>query len=285
MPKIWLAPAKINLFLHIIDKRNDGYHNLQTIFQLLDFCDELTFSLRFDGKIKRISGNENIPAKQDLMVKSATILQKKIGTNLGVDIRINKKIPIGGGLGGGSSDAATTLIALNQLWQANLSQKQLLKIGLTLGSDVPVFIAGKSAWAEGRGEILTPMPQPLVYFLLVCPHKRILTEQIFSHKALTTTPPIGKMTPLAMLVNPHNDCLDSAVALESEILAALNYLQGTQNHLHKPQMSGAGCCVFVAFKHEQDAALAKKNLPKKWSGFKAQALNVSPVYHWAVAKR
>jgi len=166
------------LFLHINSKRDDGYHNLQTIFQLLDFYDEINFSVREDGKINRTLGNEDIPLANDLMIKSAKKLQKLSGVNLGVDIRIIKKIPSGGGLGGGSSNAATTLMALNQLWGLELTKQQLIAIGKGIGADVPVFIEGQSSWAEGIGEILYPLNLPKYFYLVVSINKHVSTRNI-----------------------------------------------------------------------------------------------------------
>ena len=278
MSSIWHSPAKINLFLHINSKRKDGYHNLQSIFQLLDFYDELSFNIRQDGVIARTSGNEDVPKDQDLIIKAAKALQTATGTNLGADISVIKNIPAGGGLGGGSSNAATTLIALNQLWSTEYSKQQLSIIGLSLGADVPIFIAGHSAWAEGIGEVLTPIQRPKHYFLVVSINKHISTREIFLHKALTMTPQIGKMSDFSELINPHNDCLEAAIDLEGEILEVLTHLESSDNHLYQPRMTGTGSCVFVEFKHEKDALVALDNLPKHWSGFVAQALNTSPIF-------
>jgi 4-diphosphocytidyl-2-C-methyl-D-erythritol kinase len=187
-----------------------------------------------------------------------------------------KNIPAGGGLGGGSSNAATTLIALNQLWNTGYSKQQLSTIGLALGADVPIFIAGHSAWAEGVGEILTPMSLPNHHFLIVSINKHISTGEIFSHKALTMTPLIGKICDFSELINPHNDCLEAAIDLEGEISEVLTHLKSAKNYLYQPRMTGTGSCVFVEFKHEKDALVALDNLPKQWSGFVAQALNTSP---------
>ncbi len=276
MSSSWLSPAKINLFLHINSKRKDGYHNLQSIFQLLNYYDELTISVRKDGVIARISGNEDIPSEKDLIIKAAQALQKAAGTTDGADISVVKNIPTGGGLGGGSSNAATTLIALNILWDAKFSKKKLAKIGLALGADVPIFIAGHSAWAEGIGEILTPMDLPKHYFLVLSIKKHISTKKIFSHKALTMTPIVGKIHHFSELINPHNDCLEVAIELEVEILEALTHLKLSKNHLYQPRMTGTGSCVFVEFRYEKDALVALNNIPNKWSGFVAQALNSSP---------
>ena len=281
----YLSPAKINLFLHINSKRDDGYHNLQTIFQLLDFYDEINFSVREDGKINRTLGNEDIPLANDLMIKSAKKLQKLSGVNLGVDIRIIKKIPSGGGLGGGSSNAATTLMALNQLWGLELTKQQLIAIGKGIGADVPVFIEGQSSWAEGIGEILYPLNLPKYFYLVVSINKHVSTQEIFSHKALTMTPVQRKMSDFSLVSNPHNDCLDAAIDLEGGIKDALSHLDSTQNHIDIARMTGSGSCVFVAFENESDALIAKKELPSKWVGFVAKAIDKSPLYNWDVAKR
>lgn len=275
--KIWLSPAKINLFLHINSKRKDGYHNLQSIFQLLNYYDELRFSHRKDKLIVRTSGNKNIPLEQDLIIKAAKALQKFTGVNLGVNISVKKNIPIGGGLGGGSSNAATVLIALNQLWKTGCSNHKLAEIGLTLGADVPIFINRRSAWAEGIGEIITPMILPKHYFLVVCINKCISTKKIFSHKALTTSPILGKIVKFSELINPRNDCLEAAIEIEDEIFSALAHLKLSKNYLYQPRMTGTGSCVFVEFEYEKDALVALNNIPKQWSGFVAQALNTSPI--------
>ena len=281
----YLSPAKINLFLHITSKRDDGYHNLQTIFQLLDFYDEIDFSLRDDGKINRISGNEDILISNDLMIKSAKKLKQYRQTNCGVDIKIIKKIPAGGGLGGGSSNAATTLVALNKLWNLKLTNTELISIGKDIGADVPIFIEGRSSWAEGIGEILTPLNLPEYFYLVVSINKQISTREIFSHKALTMSPLQRKITDFSLVSNPHNDCLDAAIDLDSEIKDALMHLNSTRKHVDEARMTGSGSCVFVAFENESDALIAKEELPSKWVGFVAKAIDKSPLYNWDVAKR
>ncbi len=285
MPEVtYLAPAKINLFLHINSKRADGYHNLQTIFQLLDYGDEITFSLRNDGEIKRIYGNETISPDKDLILRSAHTLKKYCETEAGVDIGVIKKIPIGGGLGGGSSNAATVLIALNDLWNLKLPKSELFDIGQTLGADVPVFVNGHSAWAEGKGDILTPINLPRFFYLVVSINKHISTQEIFTHKALTMSPVQRKISDFSLVSNPHNDCLDAAIEMEGEIQQALNHLDSTENHLGVARMTGSGCCVFVAFESKEDAVIAKEKLPSQWSGFVAQAIDRSPTNNWDVAK-
>ena len=285
MPEVtYLAPAKINLFLHINSKRADGHHNLQTIFQLLDYGDEITFSLRNDGEIKRIYGNETISPDKDLILRSAHALKKYSKTVSGVDIGVIKKIPSGGGLGGGSSNAATVLIALNDLWNLKLPKSELFDIGQTLGADVPVFVNGHSAWAEGKGDILTPINLPRFFYLVVSINKHISTQEIFTHKALTMSPVQRKMSDFSLVSNPHNDCLDAAIEMEGEIQKALNHLDSTENHLGVARMTGSGCCVFIAFECKEDAVIAKEKLPSQWSGFVAQAIDRSPTNNWDVAK-
>ena len=280
----YFAPAKINLFLHINSKRVDGYHNLQTIFQLLDYGDEITFSLRNDGEIKRIYGNEAISPDKDLILRSANTLKKYSKTVSGADIGVIKKIPTGSGLGGGSSNAATVLIALNDLWNLKLPKSELLDIGQTLGADVPVFVNGHSAWAEGKGDILTPINLPRFFYLVVSINKHISTKEIFTHKALTMSPVQRKISDFSLVSNPHNDCLDAAIELEGEIQQALNHLDSTENHLGIARMTGSGCCVFIAFENKEDAVIAKEKLPSQWSGFVAQAIDRSPTNNWDVAK-
>ncbi len=281
----YLSPAKVNLFLHLTSKRSDGYHNLQTIFQLLDYGDEIEFNERDDGQINRIYGNEDISPDSDLIIKSAHMMKKLAPSNSGVDIGITKKIPLGGGLGGGSSNAATTLIALNQLWDLKLTKKELISIGQEIGADVPVFIDGRSSWAEGIGEILFPLNLPEYFYLVVSINKHISTQEIFRHKGLTMTQVQRKITDFSFVSNPHNDCLDAAIDLESEIGDALNHLNRTENHIDQARMTGSGSCVFVTFENENDALSAKNELPSKWFGFVAKAINKSPLYDWDVAKR
>ena len=281
----YLSPAKVNLFLHITSKRNDGYHNLQTIFQLLDYGDEIEFNKRNDGQINRIYGNEDVSTDADLIMQSALKMQKLAPSNSGVDIGVTKKIPLGGGLGGGSSNAATTLIALNKLWNLGLQKKELISIGKKIGADVPVFIDGRSSWAEGIGEILSPINLPKYFYLVVSIKKHISTQEIFRHKALTMSPLQRKITDFSLVSNPHNDCLDAAIELESEIKDALMHLNLTENHIDQARMTGSGSCVFVAFENENDALIAKDELPSKWLGFVAKAINQSPLYNWDVAKR
>ncbi|RTZ65891.1 MAG: 4-(cytidine 5'-diphospho)-2-C-methyl-D-erythritol kinase, partial [Aquificaceae bacterium] len=180
-----LAPAKLNLFLHITGRRDDGYHLLQTIFQFLDYSDEITLNLRDDGRIKRVSGLASVRDEDDLVVRAAHLLKQYTKTAYGADISVNKKLPIGGGLGGGSSDAATVLLGLNQLWSCDLTIDELAELGLKLGADVPVFVRGHAAWAEGVGEQLEIITLPEPWFVVVHPNIFVSTAEIFADKGLT----------------------------------------------------------------------------------------------------
>ncbi len=271
--------------MHINSKRKDGYHSLQTLFQLLDFYDELSFSITDNPTITRIRGNETVPHDQDLIVKAAKLLQQKTNTKHGANISIVKRIPAGSGLGGGSSNCATVLIALNILWNTRLTQTQLIQLGLKLGADVPVFIKGQSAWAQGIGDILTPATLPQHYFLVVFINKHISTAKIFSHYALTMRPAIGKISDFSKIENTHNDCLQAAILLEGEIAQALALLDTCVDAIGKARMSGTGSCVFAEFLTEKKALVAQQKIPNRWTSFVAQAINTSPNLHWAVAKR
>ena len=270
--------------MHILSKRKDGFHNLQTIFQLLDYSDEISINYRSDGVINRVSGNEGIPLDQDLLVRSAIKLKSISGAKGGADISIVKKIPIGGGLGGGSSNAATVLIVLNRLWSLDLSKQELMYIGQNLGADIPLFIDGHSSWAEGVGELLTPINLPKYFYLVVSIGKQISTKEIFTHKALTMSSVQRKITDFSMVSNPHNDCLDAAIAMESELEEVITHLDSTENHVGFARMTGTGCCVFVAFENEKDALLADNKLPTHWSSFVAKAIDRSPLHNRGVAK-
>ena len=274
----WLAPAKINLFLHILSKRADGLHNLQTIFQLLDYCDELSFHKRKDEQIKRTSISD-IPQEKDLVIKAAKLLKKQTKTSFGVDIFVNKKIPIGAGLGGGSSNAATTLMALNELWQTKLSTKQLMKLGRQLGADVPIFIFGFSAWAEGIGDKLTQVKLAENYFLIVFSGTGISTQKIFSHPLLTIEEKHLKMSHFFTnnktqnQNNFKNDCLLAALDTQAELKEIINWLNLAKHRLDDAKMTGTGACIFVSFEEKKMAEMILKKLPKKWTGFIAKGIN------------
>jgi len=268
----WPAPAKINLFLHVIGRRQDGYHLLQTVFQFLDYCDELTFTLREDGQINRICNYQDVPEQDDLVIRAARALQDTSGTSIGVDIEINKRLPMGGGLGGGSSNAATVLVGLNKLWQTELSNENLAEIGLRLGADVPVFIYGNAAWGEGVGEKLSPVDVPEQWILVILPGCQVATAKIFNAPDLTrNTPPITIRDFLAGA--GHNDCEPVVRSAYPEVASALDWL----NELADGKMTGTGACVFAAFPSETAANAALEALPESWQGFVARGINRSPL--------
>ncbi len=275
--KQFLAPAKINLFLHITGRRADGYHTLQTVFQLLDFYDTLHIKTTKTGEIKRVSDLDGVPASQCLCGLAASALQKFTGCKLGVDYAIDKRIPMGGGLGGGSSDAGTMLLALNDLWQLNLSRAELIQIGLKLGADVPVFIFGQNAWAEGIGEQLTKIDLPEQYYVVLTPPIHVSTRDIFANSRLTKdTKPlkIADFSSSACLSDFRND-LEKVVCEEFPAVATtLKWL----SQYGEARMSGSGASVFVAVNSKQkaDELLAKK--PANMTGFVAKAINYHPHY-------
>tara|TARA_R100001143_G_scaffold38290_1_gene35473 strand:- start:598 stop:1425 length:828 start_codon:yes stop_codon:yes gene_type:complete len=266
------APAKLNLFLHITGRRADGYHELQTCFQLLDYGDELAFATDESGKVRLSSNLDHIASNDNLIIRAARLLQSHTGTARGVDIRLHKKLPIGAGLGGGSSDAATTLLALNHLWGCKLQQAELAALGLKLGADIPVFIHGQSAWAEGIGEKLRPMTLPAQWYLVVTPSCEVSTKEIFSHRQLTRdTVPIT--IPAFPFSGTRNDCEAVAVALYPEIGATLDWLK----QYAPARMTGTGSSVFASFDNKESAELALSELPDNLNGFVAQGINTSPV--------
>ena len=268
----WPAPAKLNLFLHITRRREDGYHCLQTVFQFLDHADRLYFDIRPDPAIHRFGGPAGVPQQADLCVRAASLLQETTGSQQGVDIYNEKVIPMGGGLGGGSSDAATTLWALNRLWGLGLNARELAGLGLQLGADVPVFIQGKAAWAEGVGEILTPVTLPEPWYLVVIPPVSVSTADIFSDPELTRDTP--EMTIRDFLSGGgHNDCETVVRRRHPEIAAALDWLDS----MTPARLTGTGACIFAAFGAEADARKIEQQMPAAWSGFVARGCNRSPL--------
>ena len=271
----FLAPAKINLFLHITGRRANGYHTLQSVFQLLDFYDTFHLNPTQTGKIKRINLIEGVPASQCLCALAASALQQDTGCKLGVDYIIEKRIPMGGGLGGGSSDAATVLIALNHLWQTNLSRKQLMQIGLTLGADVPVFIFGQNAWAEGVGEQLSAIDLAPHYYVVLTPQVHVSTAQVFANSALTRDTKPLKIADFSRDTNSEvfrND-LEAVVCKEFPAVAStLKWL----SQYGKARMSGSGASVFLAVNSQTkaDEILAQK--PANIAGFVAKGIAKHP---------
>lgn len=269
MTRKYLSPAKLNLFLHIIGQRADGYHLLQTVFQLLDYYDELTFTLRDDQQINLTCNINEINNENNLVLRAAHLLKQQQG----VDIHLHKNIPMGGGLGGGSSNAATTLIALNHLWQLQLSTQELLALGLKLGADVPVFIQGQSAWAEGIGEVLVPIELPERWFVVLAPPVLVSTPKLFSDNELTrNTSPI-KIQEFLEGAETQNDCEVVCSKRYPEVAAALTWL----NQFAPARLTGTGGCVFAAVKNEQTAKQIAEQIPKPFTGFYAKGINCSPL--------
>lgn len=269
----WPAPAKLNRFLHITGRRADGYHELQTVFQFLDYSDRLWFEPIPGGVIELTGGVPGVAVEDDLVFRAARALQNLTGYLGGVRIRLDKRLPAGGGLGGGSSDAATTLVALNHLWQTGLDQDRLAGLGLQLGADVPVFVRGQAAWAEGIGEILTPLDAlDTPWFLVLDPALSVSTAEIFSDPQLTrNTRPLK--IPAFLSGAGENDLQAVVVRHYPEVANALIWLSKYQ----PARMTGSGACVFAAFPEEASARAVLEQLPAPWSGFVARGCNRSPL--------
>lgn len=274
MTLAWPAPAKLNLFLHVTGRRADGYHQLQTVFQLLDYCDEILLEPRDDGIVSRSAGPAGITADADLAVRAARRLQAAAETRQGVDIRLHKRIPAGGGLGGGSSDAATVLVALNRLWGLGWPAGRLAQLGLGLGADVPVFVHGRSAWAEGVGERLTPADLPPAWYLVVCPGCEVSTAAVFSDPQLTRDTP---KTTIESFISGggRNDCEPVARRLYPEVGAALDWLGARAPR--GARLTGTGGCVFAPFPGPAAAEGVLAELPEGWCGFVARGVAESPL--------
>ncbi len=270
--KPWPAPAKLNLFLHITGRRADGYHLLQTVFQFLDHGDLLHFSPRPDGKIQRRNTLPGVPEESDLVIRSAKLLQQVSGCTQGVDILLEKRLPMGGGLGGGSSDAATTLVALNRIWSLDLPNATLAELGLQLGADIPVFVHGHAAWAEGIGEKLTDVELPESWFVVIIPPVQVPTAEIFNAMELTRDcPPITIRDFLTG--QGENVCQPLVEKRHPEVAEALGWLGQHGNAM----MTGTGACVFAAFEQETRAKAVFSARPHGWQGFVAKGCNHSPL--------
>ncbi len=268
----WPAPAKINLFLHINGRREDGYHKLQTLFQFLDFCDELRFKVRNDRIIRRCSDLKGVEESEDLIIKAAKQLQEISGIDQGADIFIDKKLPMGGGIGGGSSDAATTLVALNKLWGLDLETTDLTKIGLKLGADIPFFLHGHTAWAEGIGENLTDFETKMPWYLLVHPGVHISTAKIFLNSQLTRdTTPIKMHTFIAG--DGKNDCEFVVRSEYPEVEQVFKWFGENS----QARLTGTGACVFCPYPDKAAAQEVAQLLPKQWLGYIVKGLNRSPL--------
>ena len=267
------APAKLNLFLHITGRRADGYHELQTLFQFLDHGDELGFALREDGEIHLHTEVDGVPHDSNLIVRAARLLQQESGSTLGADIWLDKRLPMGGGIGGGSSDAATTLVGLNHLWQTQLNEDRLAALGLRLGADVPVFVRGRAAFAEGVGEQLQAVELSEPWFLVAVPQVFVSTAEVFSAPELTrNTPPIKVRSLLEG--GGHNDCQPVVEARYPEVRNALILL----NKFVPARLTGTGACVFGSFPNRDDADKVARQLPATLPSFVAQGRNISMLH-------
>ena len=266
------APAKLNLFLHVVGRRADGYHLLQTLFRFIDLNDTLHFTLRQDGAVYRTRDLEGVPQEHDLCVCAARLLQRECGCTLGVDIALEKRIPMGGGLGGGSSDAATTLLALNRLWNLGLSRERLMQLGLTLGADVPVFVFGENAFAEGIGEKLQTYPMSQAWYIVLFPPVHVATAEIFTRPELTrdTISLTIRALPIAQL---QNDLQPVVCNLYPEVARYLDFL----GQFAQARMTGSGACVFAEFTGEEQAQAVLKQLPANMRGIVARGLMQHPL--------
>ena len=266
------APAKLNLMLRVTGRRADGYHLLQTVIRFIDYGDTLSFRVREDGVVNRVNDVAGVPAAEDLSVRAARRLQQACGTHLGVDLTLRKRLPLGGGLGGGSSDAATTLLALNDLWRAGLPRERLLALALELGADVPVFVGGENALVEGIGERLTPLHLPADWYLVVVPPVAVPTARIFSHNHLKRDSKPIRIT--AFSVEQAGNDLEPVVCSEyPEVARHLAWLRQAA----PAWVTGAGACVFAAFPTEQAARQVWNQAPAGMEGFIARGLARHPL--------
>ncbi|MCQ4320132.1 4-(cytidine 5'-diphospho)-2-C-methyl-D-erythritol kinase [Stutzerimonas stutzeri] len=267
------APAKLNLMLHILGRRADGYHALQTLFQFLDYGDELTFRPRTDGQIRLHTDLPGVDHDSNLIVRAARRLQRRSDCAQGADIELSKRLPMGGGIGGGSSDAATTLLGLDHLWQTHLGEDTLAEIGLALGADVPVFVRGRAAFAEGVGERLQPVELNEPWYLVIAPQVSVSTAEIFSDPELTrNTPAITVRSLLAG--GGHNDCQPVVERRYPEVRNALSLL----NKFVPARMTGTGACVFGSFPNKGEADRVCRQLPADLPAFVAQGRNISMLH-------
>ena len=269
----WPAPAKLNLMLRITGRRADGYHLLQTVFQVLDLCDWLTFHAVDEGLVSLQNPIPGVPEQDDLTVRAANLLKAHTGCTAGVRIEIEKNLPMGGGLGGGSSDAATTLVVLNRLWSLGLDKSELMTLGLRLGADVPVFVYGYSAWAEGVGEELQAVTLPEQWVVIIKPECHVNTAEIFSAKELTRDSKSIRMSDFLAGQN-QNDCAEVVCKNYQSVSDAIQSLALYGN----ARLTGTGACVFAQFASKADAEAAYESLKGNWQVFLAKGLNQSPLY-------
>ena len=269
----WPAPAKLNLFLRIVGRREDGYHLLQTVFRLLDWGDEIRLRARDDGAIERVGTASGIRAEEDLAVRAARALQRATGTRRGADIEVTKRIPLGAGLGGGSSDAATVLVALNALWDTGLSRAALAEMGLALGADVPVFVHGRSAWAEGVGERLSPLELPPRWYVVLDPRVHVATAELFQAPELTRNAPPATINGFVSGAIADNAFEPVARKRHPQVAAALDWLRG----YGEARLSGSGGAVFLECADEMLARHVAAQCPGEFTAQVARGVNVSPL--------
>ena len=277
------APGKLNLFLHVLGRREDGYHLLQTVFRLIEHCDRIGVRPRADGEIRRLDAVPGVAAESDLCLRAARMLKDyalaRLGPAarpLGADLALEKRLPVGGGLGGGSSDAATVLLVLNRLWDLGLGRAELLQMGLKLGADVPLFVLGENALGEGVGERLTPLPLPPAWYLVLAPQVTVSTKEIFSDAALTrNTKPLT--LPPFLSGQGGNDLEPVVLRRHPEVAAHLEWLR----RFGSARMTGSGACVFAEFDSEAQAAEILARLPETMRGFVARGLERHPLKDWA----
>ena len=272
----YLAPAKLNLFLHVVGRRDDGYHLLQTVFTLIDRCDRLRLRLRDDGRIDRVNVVPGVPPDQDLAVRAALLLQEASGSSQGVDIEIDKTIPMGGGLGGGSSDAATVLMALDRLWGTGFGAEALAELGASLGADVPFFLHGSPAWAEGVGDRFTPVAVDPAWYLVLAPPVVVPTREIFAAPELTRDTEPLKMEDFSARPGSRDFRNDLESVVTARYPVVEEYLEWLRRHA-PARMTGSGACVFAAFGSREDAQAVAGELPGSMQGFVAQGLMVHPL--------
>jgi 4-diphosphocytidyl-2-C-methyl-D-erythritol kinase len=270
----WPAPAKLNLFLHVVGLRADGYHELETVFQLLDFGDTLRLRVRADGAIVRTLGPAGVASETDLAVRAARLLQSATGAPSGAEIEVDKRIPVGGGLGGGSSDAATVLVALNRLWRTGLSIDRLAQLGLALGADVPVFVRGRSAYASGIGEVLTPVTLSERSYLVIDPGQIVPTGELFQAPDLTRNTPRSTISRFLAGDTTRNDFEPVVRRRYPKVAAALDWLA----QFAPSRLTGSGGCVFAAFESEQEARRIAATCPTQFAAHVALGVNESPLH-------
>lgn len=268
----WPAPAKLNLMLRVVGRRADGYHLLQTVFQFIDLCDELRFRLRSDGIVRRVNAVPGVAEQADLVVRAAHLLRQVTGCADGVDIVLDKRIPMGAGLGGGSSDAATTLVALNQLWGCGLDRARLMQLGRQLGADVPVFIHGHAAWAEGVGDELSDIDPPTPFYLLLAPQVHVDTGEVFQDPELTRNS--SRITIRDFVAGRHrNDCLAVVRRRYPKVGQVFDWL----DHRAEARLTGTGACVFAACASHAQAEALRRETPPGVTGFVVRGMNRSPL--------